>query len=225
MKQQQPVFRVPNGYFEGLPERIAARLGEPSAGLDFDELSAFGLGLLKQKTFMVPAGYFERLPERIMARALTAAPPAEPLDFEHIAEGDLGILSEIPKKNVFRVPEGYFDKPLAVPTLQQADDERIEQPPQPARQENRVVRLMPHWAKYAAAVAASVIVLATGYWLYPADTKAEDCAEFICSLTEDEILKYLIGQDIRNSAPAATENATDQLDLSEEELLNAAENF
>jgi hypothetical protein len=214
---RQPVFRVPDDYFENLPKRIAARLGEPPTRLDCEELSAFGIGLLKQETFSVPAGYFEGLPGQIMARALAAASPAEPLDFPHLEKGDLGILAAIPKKNVFQVPEGYFDKPLVVPTLQQ--------PLQPAHQEARVVRLMPRWAKYAAAVAASVVVFATGYWLYPTNTKAEDCAELLCNLTDDEILQYLDRQDVRNPAPAAIESTTDQLDWSEEELLNAAESY
>lgn len=60
----QPTYKVPNGYFETLPEQIMLRIRLQDAGSAQEELeiiAPFLSGLSKKMPFSTPEGYFETL--------------------------------------------------------------------------------------------------------------------------------------------------------------------
>ncbi len=80
------VFSVPEGYFETLHQSVIAKR-------DAENL------------MQVPAGYFENFAAQMLAKVKSESP--------FVAEEEAaGVLSGFSKKNVFSVPDGYFDANL-----------------------------------------------------------------------------------------------------------------
>ncbi len=75
--KNNPVFEVPNGYFEALPERLLKLIKENKAGglLPDEEINALSplIASLKNKTvFGIPDGYFDALPQNITGKLAEA---------------------------------------------------------------------------------------------------------------------------------------------------------
>lgn len=89
-------FTVPEGYFEGLPAAILAKLKntEVSADAELQELSPLLAGIPKRTPYAVPSSYFENTVE----------------DFSGLTqESDSPILNAIGKNTPYQAPESYFD--------------------------------------------------------------------------------------------------------------------
>lgn len=72
-----PVYRVPEGYFETLSDRILAGIKEQDVQQEFtEEASAYPmLASLKDKaTYQAPAGYFEQVNDKVSLRVQEDAP-------------------------------------------------------------------------------------------------------------------------------------------------------
>ncbi len=229
---KQPVFATPPEYFETLYNRIQIRLqSQPQAKpFQLEALENFEVGLEPKEVYAVPENYFDHLSERILSKIVSAEnqKPAS-LDFGALEESELGILVAIPKQNVFQLPENYFEQ-FSVTTESVTEKTETE----PNQQETKVIRLIPGWARYAASVAAAIAILLTGYWFRPATTQTEDCTELLCNVSDEEILQYLETQDVRftkiktDATPAKIQldaNGLDQLEFSDDDLLNAAESI
>lgn len=219
------IFITPPDYFENLYNRILTKLNRNNEDnkLDFVYMRDFESDPNNDKSYIIPDNYFENLSNRILAR-IDVTEKRESLNFSVLDDSGIGILAGIPKKNIFEVPENYFEK-LSIPPEIKLSGEILE------KQETKVIRLIPGWARYATAIAASVVLLLTaGYWFYPKETQSE-CTELLCNLSDEEILHYLEKQDVRLSGtqlsnPVSTHldgNILEQSELSDDELLNAIE--
>lgn len=81
------VFKVPEGYFEELPELIENKISERNLTSKLPSI---------KPNFDTPNGYFDTLSDRIFAKIDTA---------ENVKIS----LEKLPKETIYRVPEGYFD--------------------------------------------------------------------------------------------------------------------
>jgi hypothetical protein len=91
------IFTVPQGYFEGLADRMLnlCKAEEPSILND----------LSKQQPQEVPAGYFDNLADTIMAKIKAAENETAAEELRTLSPA----LYSIQNENVFEVPAGYFD--------------------------------------------------------------------------------------------------------------------
>jgi hypothetical protein len=78
---KQHIFRVPENYFEELPQKILAQLDDST------------LQAPKEQVFGTPNDYFETLASKIQQRV-----------------GQEDFLNKLPKELVFKTPGGYFDE-------------------------------------------------------------------------------------------------------------------
>lgn len=90
-----PVFSVPEGYFEGLAVSVLAKVrsSELSAKAELGELSPLLAGIPKVTPYSVPSSYFDQT-------------PYIPLT---VGEGS-SILAGIGKEVPYTVPQGYFEE-------------------------------------------------------------------------------------------------------------------
>ena len=180
------VFRVPEGYFVGLDEKIATQVF-----LHQDEKMPF------QK---VPEGYFDSLSNKILARIK---------EEEETPDSEIKSLSPalhyLKEENVFSVPEGYFDN-LSDEILKKIKGEKTK-----VVSFNSVTK----WWKYAAAAVIAGIITITSLQLFHQNTNGDQNVagelsnvpgyvqlaskyrttkqidQGIASLSDDEIAKYL----------------------------------
>jgi len=91
------VFSVPEGYFEGLADRmlILSKAEELSILDDFS----------KEEKGEVPAGYFDSLADNIMAKIRAEENKPAAVELRELSPA----LYSIQNENVFEVPAGYFD--------------------------------------------------------------------------------------------------------------------
>lgn len=181
------VFKVPDGYFTELSERI----------LDVVTFSNIG-SLSRDKIQDVPVGYFETLSSSIMQRI-----KAETVEDENEL-GSYPALEALGRHNVFEVPEGYFDN-LSVNIIGTIKRES------PAKVIPIFARKV--W-RYAAAAVIAFGLFTTSYFVFirpnqgkngfaainkntvsdPAALKYNTSKAFnegIASLSDDEIVGYL----------------------------------
>lgn len=108
----QPLYTVPAGYFEGLADQVLGRikaLEAHSATEELAHLSPLLSGIGKTMPYQVPAGYFEEVEERMIYAMMPG---------DHSADEELETLSPLlaglNKQMPFEVPQGYFDT-VAIP--------------------------------------------------------------------------------------------------------------
>ena len=107
-KEPQNIYSVPEGYFEGLADRVIMRVktleaSDPQKELEL--LSPLLSHLPKTVPYTVPVGYFGNLGENILQRI------REHADYQNSDEeiGSISpLLSDLKNKNPYSVPEGYF---------------------------------------------------------------------------------------------------------------------
>ena len=123
------VFRVPEGYFNGLHQRIAdyAMLNDTSA---VDNIN-------KRNLQQVPPGYFDTLSDAILAKVRTTYPESAEEELRKLSP----MLYALKGENVFSVPHGYFE------SFAEGVAERLK--PQPAK--IITMKKRNSWLKYAAA--------------------------------------------------------------------------
>ena len=106
-------------------------------------------------------------------------------------------LDDIPKKQVFDVPEGYFDN---LPAKIQA---RLVSP---ARERHFVYRYRLQYA-----IPVLVVLAAAIFWLTP-DSTTPDVERMLSSVSSDQLVAFLTESDI------TTEDLLNSVDFSEEEI-------
>jgi len=95
---KEPVFSVPEGYFENFAASVLARIKEETAVSAADELASLSpllAGLSKKMPYGIPQNYFTTLSDDVPALIQEDELPA--------------ILAAHPKTNPYEVPTGYFD--------------------------------------------------------------------------------------------------------------------
>jgi hypothetical protein len=105
---QAELFEVPQGYFEGLPDKIMERIRTGESG--GTELSVTLLNAREQPVYTVPEGYFEGFAAGVLA-LINVRHAAEPSAGEELSALS-PLLSGIGKKTPFQAPEGYFKELL-----------------------------------------------------------------------------------------------------------------
>ncbi len=91
------VFTIPQGYFEGLPQRMLILVKEEEPGI-LDRLS-------KENGSTVPAGYFDNLADNILSRIKAKQDETTEAELKGLSP----MLYSIQNENVFEVPNGYFN--------------------------------------------------------------------------------------------------------------------
>ena len=167
-------YRVPAWYFDTLAEEIKAEILIPVT--------------LPNSAFSVPGGYFEGLAGQIMDKVSKESNVTE-TDEELAAIAP--VLLSIGKRNVYSVPDGYFEKDLAVSVNRLSEKK-------PAR-----VVTFQHYKRFIQYVAAAMVagVLVTGAFMYTdsrAYLKTEKENHFGNSVTdtlkEENASKETVGQ-------------------------------
>ncbi len=184
------VFKVPEGYFDTLPVSIQQRI-------EFGEEPVVNFG--KKQNFGVPDNYFDALSSRIMNRIST-------LEKQEIR------LENLPKVNVFRVPEGYFENAgeniRTTVRIESIERKNIFEVPAnyfeelPARilnkthEEVKVIKV--NWWQRGRTMwaAAASIVLLIGLGFAVPQFNQSDSESAMEALSKDEIKSYLATQDL-----------------------------
>jgi hypothetical protein len=171
------VFSVPAGYFDQLPAAILSKINAET--VDFRGRSA---------PFSVPAGYFDHLAGNILDKIKVAEQSVE-AELAGIAP----LLNTISKKQVYTVPEGYFESlELTIPL-------KLDKPSARVFSFGKTKRVM----QYAVA-ACTAGILVIGAWFYTnkntgtdetsvsyIDVKRMNIASELDKLSETEIASYL----------------------------------
>ncbi|GAB3514360.1 hypothetical protein [Emticicia fontis] len=224
------VFKVPEGYFDTLSISIQERIR-------FSEEPVVSFG--KKQNFAVPDNYFDTLSSRIMNRIAS-------FEKQEIR------LETLPKVNVFKVPEGYFESVediiRAQVRVESIERKNIFEVPAnyfdelPARilsqtQEEAKVIKVNWWQQKGrtmwAAAASFVLLIGLGFAV-PQFSKAKSEAAME-ELSKDEINSYLATQDLGYlEYEAITTNATalpkeaetkilEDLDINKKDILDHLE--
>lgn len=145
----QNTYSVPEGYFEGLAERVLNRIRameSATAAEELGHLSPLLSQLPKTMPYTVPAGYFEEMESTLVSVAMYG---------EQDASEELGnispLLSGLKKEMPYNVPAGYFDT-IGAP---------VAQTTQPAK----VVSMggSRKWFRYAAAAVVTGVIAILGF--------------------------------------------------------------
>lgn len=135
-----PVFSVPNGYFEGLASSVLAKVkaSEASAAqVELAELSPLLAGIPRAMPYSVPLFYFEENASFIP---------------EFSQNPQLSLLDSIGKNVPYKIPEGYFD------TLPEVIKSKVAEPL------TKVVPLFARkWVRMAVAAVVGGALFAGGY--------------------------------------------------------------
>ncbi len=145
----QTTYSVPEGYFEGLAERMLSRIRAMQAATAAEELghlSPILSQLPKSMPYKVPAGYFEEMESTLISVAMYG---------EQEVSEELGnispLLSGLKKEMPYSVPAGYFDTVTA-----------------PAAAENKPAKIVSmggsrKWFRYAAAAVVTGVIAILGF--------------------------------------------------------------
>ncbi len=140
----QSTYSVPEGYFEGLAERVLSRIRAMEAATASEELgylSPLLSRMPKTMPYQVPAGYFEEMESTLVSVAMYG---------EQEVSEELGnispLLSGLKKEMPYSVPAGYFDTLSA-----------------PVAADNKPAKVVPmggsrKWFRYAAAAVVTGVI-------------------------------------------------------------------
>jgi hypothetical protein len=178
---RQTPYKLPEGYFEGLPLLILGLV------LNRTEEAGLSSDLSKSLAFSVPEGYFDNFASQVLGRIKAGA--GTPFDIA--SNGSMGesvqeelarlstVVSRISKETPYRLPEGYFAE--VSPILSVLKDKTTYLAPEgyfdylPAETTEKVTReragakvvaigskgklIKSHWWKYAGVAAAACLIL------------------------------------------------------------------
>ena len=223
------IFKVPEGYFDTLPMSIQEKIT-----LSEEPLVNFGT----KQNFTVPDNYFDTLSSRIMTRIAS-------LEKQEVR------LENLPKVNVFNVPQGYFENAVEIISAQVRiegiERKNIFEVPAgyfnelPARilaktQEEAKVIKVNWWQKGRIMwAAAASIVLLIGLGFAVPQFSQSDSEAALEALSKDEINSYLATQDLgyleyeaitTNTTPLPKELETkiiDDLNINKKDILEHLE--
>lgn len=198
------IFEVPEGYFDTLAVSIQQRVG-----LTEEPAVSFG----KHQNFAVPDNYFDTLSSRILGRIAN-------LEKQEIR------LDTLPKVNIFKVPEGYFENAAATIAaevrLQSIEKKNILEVPAdyfdglPARIMSQATKeaktIQVNWWQKSrvvwTAAASLVLIIGLGFAVPRFSESASDAA--FNELSKEDIDSYLATQDLsylEYEVASATETA------------------
>lgn len=103
----QPIYSVPDGYFEGVAQQVLNKVKALEAENAADELNYLSpvlSAVSKKMPYEVPVGYFEELEERMLQSVLHSHQTAAE-ELENISP----MLSGLNKNTPYSVPQGYFE--------------------------------------------------------------------------------------------------------------------
>lgn len=181
------VFTVPEGYFENAPEMVLTEIRTAQRTM------AWG----RKQTFQVPENYFDTT----IANVLMKIRAQQDFPVGEVAE-ELStvapLLNKIKRRNVYSVPEGYFDAIHHSVSIQTSA---------------KVVSLKPkrNWKQYLIA-ACTLFVIASGTYLYT-DVKSPyvstnfNIEKSLQSVDDQDIISYL--QDDRDAGPEVNSSKQD----------------
>lgn len=167
----EPVYQVPPGFFASFPDEIMEQIRLNSL---FDSASG--------PVFSVPEDYFDKLPEQVLLRVRSEMISDE-------LNETAPLLSTLSRKEMYTVPDAYFDKIDFMPGTRKAVAE------------GKVItlRIARKWMQYAAAAVVTGI-LVTGAFLFTDDsmnyTETEkiekaDVSSALGKVSEQELENYL----------------------------------
>lgn len=170
-------YTLPDGYFEALPDRITEKI-----------LLTAGLqpGFSNTNCYQLPGGYFDNLSDTILS-AIKMGERANEVNAELASVAPL--LNTISKKQVYNVPEGYFDREISGSSLQSKKKD--------AGVFN--IRSVRKWMQYAAAAVVAGVLI-TGAFLYTDSSEnfieyekynQVDIPSALDQVSEEELLRYL----------------------------------
>ena len=195
--QKVNVFSIPDGYFNGLAEKITAySLLNQNESLQHhlnhvEELDVPPSGVRRLQ--QVPKGYFDSLSDIIFSKIKISE--GESIDEEDFQKS-FPLLYSLKNKNVFGVPENYFEK---------VSEEIIEKinHHQPAK----VISMSTKWWKYAVAAVVAGAIAFSSLQIFNGSSESDQIPTYvessfkyktpeqindgIASLSDDEIIKYL----------------------------------
>jgi len=209
----QHTYSVPEGYFEGLAERVLSRIRAMEAVTAADELghlSPLLSGMPKTLPYQVPAGYFADMESTLVSVAMYG---------EQNASEELGsispLLSGLKKEMPYSVPAGYFDT-ISTPVA------KVHQPA-------KVVSMggSRKWFRYAAAAVVTGVIALLGFLYVSRDTtgstEGTSVARFEKAVLKDikktsdtelnEFVKQFDEAGLRTDETAATDTNKEVKDL------------
>lgn len=172
----QTTYSVPEGYFEGLAERVLSRIRAMEAATAAEELghlSPLLSRMPKTMPYQVPAGYFEEMESTLVSVAMYG---------EQEVSEELGnispLLSGLKKEMPYSVPAGYFDT-ISAP---------VAQPNQPAK----VISMggSRKWFRYAAAAVVTGVIVLLGISYFNQDNNGSSTGEAIARF-DKSVLKEI----------------------------------
>jgi hypothetical protein len=246
----QHPFDLPQGYFEGLSDRVMEAIKIPL--------------FTKDNPYAVPQGYFEEFAGKLLAR-IKAGQSGDPREELSVLSP---LLDRIDKRSPFQIPEGYFshlsgavlsgaqaigfvnDELEKLPSLMAGlRDKSVYEVPEgyfdglagnilalakkPATAPAAVIsmnsrdngrrRSIGKWLKYSAAAVTAGLILTMG-WLgfhNPANgTGSTDLVANLSKVSDQEILNYLESQNMPLAETTANSTATATLDLNDADVKN-----
>lgn len=181
---KENIFKVPNGYFEELPDMI---------------LSQVKLNLHQKNTqgFKIPNSYFENLSSKILSKindkqlySLESLPKTNifrtPENYFEDLEGRISdkiFVSNLSRENIFNVPDGYFE------SLPNRINAKINQ-----KQIGGFLKIIRNTKVWAAA--ASIIILAGLAWFFVPNFGKNEVELALEKASTEEIQSYLNTQDL-----------------------------
>jgi len=112
----QNIYKVPNGYFEGLPTQILNRVKALEAGdakEELEYLSPLLNTVSKEMPYSVPAGFFQTLADDIIQKINEHSNHLPQASFGQSSKEEIEslspLLSSLKNKNPYSVPAGYFE--------------------------------------------------------------------------------------------------------------------
>lgn len=194
--KKEQIFKVPEDYFEQLPDRIESRIALESEALESNILSTDAIK--SKQPFEVPNNYFESLQNKIEAKIAN-------LETEEEVELNPLIFS---KKTPFQTPNRYFNE---LPTVVQG---KVE-----AKNTKWIFKL--NWSpqvKWALAP-AMILALAIGYIFFFNQNKDINTDELIAQVSTDDLIAYLEASDISTDEILESidlNNISNELDINNE---------
>lgn len=177
--EKQPVFTVPEGYFEGFAASVLAKIrGQHSmnTGDELSELSPMLAAISKKMPYSVPENYFSNLSADVPAIVGDEALPT--------------FLATHSKQMPYEVPAGYFEN------LPGAVLAKVAKP------QAKVVSMGSRWMRYAAAAVVTGLIAVSGILYFKGDQTVDPSQQ-----PEEWVAKKLKG--VSNQALEEFINTTD----------------